>query len=178
MDVCYREAKVEDAAGIAHVEVVSQQFGYRGFLPAAHLDGMSTDDKQQRWKSALQSDDSDRTFVAAYNEKVIGFVRAGKTKDSGVGGITYLFVLPEYWGNGIGQVLMSRATKIMLDFDCVSAKLYVYRENTRGRRFYERLGWKLDGRTYDHEFDGEIFQLLCYMQTFEAEAKGVNQVTD
>ena len=102
MNVCYRDATVEDAAGIANVEVLSQQSGYRAFLPAKQLDGMSLSDLTQRWQSALQSDDSDRTVVAARDEKVIGFVRAGKCKAAGVGGITYLFVLPEYWGTGVG----------------------------------------------------------------------------
>ena len=168
MNVCYREAAVEDAAGIAHVEVVSQQSAYRAFLPAAHLDSMPIDDRTQRWHSALQSDDQDRTVVAVHNENVIGFVRAGKCRDAGVGGITYLFVLSEYWGTGVGQALMSKATDILRDFGLVSARLYVYRENARGRRFYERLGWKPDGRTYDHEFEGKIFQLLCYVRTVEA----------
>ena len=168
MNVCYREATVEDASGIAYVEVVSQQSAYRDFLPAAHLASMSICDRAQAWQSALQSDDADRVVVAVHNEKVIGFVRAGKCKDAGVGGITYLFVLPEYWGTGVGQALMSKTTDIMRDFGLVSALLYVYRENARGRRFYERLGWKPDGRTYDHEFEGEIFQLLCYVRTVEA----------
>ena len=168
MDVCYREATVEDAAGIANVEVISQQVGYRAFLPAKQLDGMSVDNQTQCWHSALQSDDPDRIVVAVSNEKVIGFVRAGKCRDAGVGGITYLFVLPECWGAGVGQALMSRATDIMRDFGSVSAQLYVFRDNARGRRFYERLGWKPDGRTYDHEFEGEIFPLLCYARTLEA----------
>lgn len=168
MNVCYREAIVEDAAGIANVEVVAQQSGYRAFLPASHLNSMSISDRTQAWQNALQSDDQDRTVVAVHNEKVIGFARAGKCKDAGIGGITYLFVLSEYWGTGVGQALMRKATDILRDFGSVSAQLYVYRDNARGRRFYERLGWKPDGRTYDHEFEGEIFQLLCYVRTIEA----------
>lgn len=168
MNVCYREATVEDAAGIAYVEVVSQQSGYRAFLPASHLDSMSICDRTQGWQNALQPGDPERTVVAVHNEKIIGFARAGKCSEAGVGGITYLFVLSEYWGTGVGQALMSQATDIMRDFGLVSAKLYVYRDNARGRRFYERLGWKPDGRTYDHEFEGEIFQLLCYVRTLEA----------
>ena len=167
MNVCYRKATVEDAAGIANVEVVSQQSGYREFLPATHLDSMSICEQTQAWKGELQSAGQDRTAVAVDNEKVVGFVRAGKCKDAGVGSITYLFVLPEYWGTGVGQALMSKATDILRDFDSASALLYVYRDNARGRRFYERLGWQPDGRTYDHEFEGEIFQLLCYVRTVE-----------
>src|SRR5579859_6205202 len=132
MNVGYREATVEDAAGIANVEVVSQQSGYRKFLPATHLDSMSICDRTQGWQNALQSDDPDRTVVAVHNDKVIGFVRAGKCKDAGVGGITYLFVLPEYWGTGVGQALMSKATEFMRDLGMVSAQLYVYRDNARG----------------------------------------------
>lgn len=168
MNVCYREAIVEDAAGIANVEVVSQQYGYREFLPATHLDSMSISDRTQGWQNALQSGDPDRTVVAVHVEKVIGFMRVGKTKDVGVAGITYLFVLREYWGIGVGQALMSKATDFMRDFGFASALLYVYRDNVRGRRFYEWLGWKPDGRTYDHVFEGKIFQLLCYVRSVEA----------
>lgn len=105
MNVCYREATVEDAAGIANVEVVSQQSAYREFLPATHLDSMSISDRTQPWQSALQSDDADRTVVALHDTKVIGFVRAGKCSEAGVGGITYLFVLSEYWGTGVCKML-------------------------------------------------------------------------
>ena len=132
MDVNYREAIVEDAAGIAHVEVVSQQFGYRAFLPAAYLDSMCVDDRTQRWQGAIQSDESDRTVVAMRNENVIGFVRAGKSKEPSVGGITHLFVLPEYWGTGVGQALMRKATDILRHFSSASAQLYVYQDNARG----------------------------------------------
>ena len=168
MNVCYRKATIEDAVGIATVEVVSQQSGYREFLPATYLGSMSIRDRTQGWQNALESDDPDRVIVAVHNEKVIGFIRAGKCKDTSVGSITYLFVLSEYWGTGVGQVLMSRATDVMRDFGIASALLYVYRDNARGRCFYERLGWKPDGRTYEHKFEGEIFQLLCYVRTVEA----------
>ena len=168
MKIDYREAAVGDADAIATVEVVSQQFGYRGFLPAAHLDGMSQPDRARGWRDALEPGDSDRTVVATHEEKVVGFVRAGKFKEAGFGWIPYLFVLPEYWSLGVGRALMRRATDIMRDFGVVSAQLYAYRDNARGRRFYEHLGWKPDGRTYDHEFDGQIFPLWCYVRTIEA----------
>ena len=168
MNICYREATPEDAAGIATVEVVSQQAGYREFLPATHLDRMSIGDRTQVWESALQPGNPDRTVVAVHNEEVIGFVRVEKCKDAGIGGITYLFVKPEYWGTGVGQGLMSEATEIMRDFGSISGRLYVFQENARGRHFYERLGWNPDGRTFDFEIEGKTFRLLCYVRTVES----------
>ena len=78
MNIEYRAAKVEDAAGIATVEVLAQQIAYRHFLPASHLDNMSVSDRTQVLYGFIQSDDPTQVIVAAYDERVIGWMRIGK----------------------------------------------------------------------------------------------------
>lgn len=48
-----------------------------------------------------------------------------------------LYVTPTAWGQGIGARLLVAAGPVQ--------HLWVLRDNSRGRRFWERHGWVLDG---------------------------------
>ena len=48
-----------------------------------------------------------------------------------------LYVLPEFWDRGIGHQLLVAVAPVRL--------LWVPEANARGRRFYERHGWRPDG---------------------------------
>ena len=167
MNIEYRAAKVEDAAGIATVEVRAQQIAYRHFLPASHLDNMSVSDRTQVWSGFIQSDDPTQVFVAAHDERVIGWMRIGKYSHPEMGYIFDLFVLPDYWGKGIGEGLMYEAHQVFKDNGHKAALLYVFEDNMRARRFYDRLGWSPDGRVYDKEICGVPVRFLCYKLTLE-----------
>ena len=167
MNIEYRAAKVEDATGIATVEVLAQQIAYRHFLPASHLDNMSVSDRTQVWYGFIQSDDPTQIIVAAHDERVIGWMRIGKYRDPEMGYIFDLFVLPDYWGKGIGKSLMYNASQVFKENGHKAALLYAFEENMRSRRFYERLGWSLDGRVYDKEISGVPVRFLCYKLTLE-----------
>jgi GNAT superfamily N-acetyltransferase len=52
-----------------------------------------------------------------------------------------LFVRPAAWGTGVAGELHDRAT------DLGARKLWVMEQNERARRFYEKHGWRPDGRT-------------------------------
>jgi GNAT superfamily N-acetyltransferase len=47
-----------------------------------------------------------------------------------------LYVDPTYWDQGVGARLLTAAGPVQ--------ELWVLRDNTRGRRFYERHGWRPD----------------------------------
>jgi len=167
MNIEYREATIKDAAGIGYVDVVAQQVAYREFLPAAHLESMSVSDRTQAWHDFIQSDDPTQLFVAEHEECVVGFVRAGNCNAPDMGYIYDLFVLPDYWGKGVGEGLMKETYKIIQGYGHKSALLYVFSDNARARRFYERLGWSLNGKIYDKEISGETVRFLCYRWTAE-----------
>lgn len=176
MNIHYRAATLEDAAAIANVEVTSMQVANREFMPAVHLEKMDRLSSAERWKNALPSTEEqvpdqvapDHIVVVAVHEKtVIGYVGAGKTNDKDVGFISSLFILSEYWGVGIGKVLMAEAMDIFREFKCHSAILCAYCDNPRARRFYERLGWTLTGKTYTQEIEGIKLEMVYYGRTVE-----------
>jgi GNAT superfamily N-acetyltransferase len=53
-----------------------------------------------------------------------------------------LYVVPDAWGTGVAQSLMSTALDAMRAEGAESAELWVAEANKRARRFYEREGWE------------------------------------
>lgn len=59
------------------------------------------------------------------------------------GHIEALYVVPEAWGTGVADALYARVAEVA----GVPATLWVLEANERGRRFWERRGWRPTGET-------------------------------
>jgi GNAT superfamily N-acetyltransferase len=81
-----------------------------------------------------------------------------------------LFVVPEHWGDGVGPALHDAAVGQIRAAGCAAAELDVMAENARARRFYEKLGWKEDGRADTSPFP-PYPKLVGYRLDFDGDAK-------
>jgi ribosomal protein S18 acetylase RimI-like enzyme len=166
MEILVRRAAPEDAAAVAVVEVTSWQAAYRGLMPDAFLDGLSAEEKTVDWRANLLKHGMSgrkRLSVAIEDARVIGFVRVGPIWDEGEVGLVYLlYVLPAYWGAGVGTALMRAAMGELYDLGMREALLWVLCDNQRARQFYERLGWRRDGRTSSEDYGGIMLEAWCY----------------
>jgi ribosomal protein S18 acetylase RimI-like enzyme len=85
------------------------------------------------------------TLVVADNEGVvIGFATAEPTLSSRVAEVRYLGVDPEYWGYGVGRMVIACMADELASAGFDSAQLLVYVDNDAARRLYERMGWTWD----------------------------------
>ena len=154
--VAIREATAADARAIAAVHVRSWQAAYRGELPDAYLDGLSVDERESQWIERLRASRSDGgTLVAEEDGRVIGFAGFGPTRDedapAATGEVYAIYLLPEWFGRGIGRELFARANERLRELGYVRATLWVLATNARSRRFYERAGWAFDGTESSHQ---------------------------
>ncbi|MGF1757194.1 GNAT family N-acetyltransferase [Photobacterium sagamiensis] len=90
------------------------------------------------------------TWVAVADEKVVGFIALIGNE---VGGI---FVDPSLHSNGLGKALIDKAQKIHGDLE-----VQVFKENTIGRRFYDRYGFKFMHETV-WEQTGDVLLRLAF----------------
>jgi GNAT superfamily N-acetyltransferase len=79
----------------------------------------------------------------------------GRSRDrdldpAATGELYALYVHPDAWGDGHGSVLHEAAVKHLAANGFGSAVLWVLAGNRRGRRFYERHGWRTDGGVGDY----------------------------
>ncbi|WP_281425952.1 GNAT family N-acetyltransferase [Polymorphospora rubra] len=89
---------------------------------------------------------------ASEDDGVPGFVSVSPSRDPDldpgfVGEIQAVYLLPEYWGQGVGQLLMAAGLRRLGEAGYHEVTLWVLETNWRARRFYEAGGWRVDGST-------------------------------
>jgi len=134
--------------------VRSWQAAYRDVLPADRLDAITVGQRVPLWERLLANEEQ-ATFVAEDEGRVVAFVNVGRSRDADAGGELYaIYALPEAWGSGTAQEMMTSALGALREAGHAHAVLWVLEENPRARRFYEREGWTLDGERKVEQFLG------------------------
>lgn len=151
--VSIRPAEPRDAAAIARAHVASWQVAYRGQVPDAYLDGLTSDLERRTslWQRSIPEASSRRRtiLVAEDGGSIAGFISFGPSEDEPidpqVGQVYAIYLDPTYWGRGAGRDLMNRALAGLREAGFREAILWVLGTNQRARRFYEIAGWSADG---------------------------------
>ena len=152
--VTIRRATAADARAIAEVHVASWRWAYRGQLPDDLLDGLSVDEREAGWRSALEEDDAG-VRVAVREEAIVGFASGMASRDddapADTGEVLTLYVVQDEVGKGTGRELLAAVQEDLRRRGFTRARLWVLETNTRARAFYERRGWTWDGTRGEHQ---------------------------
>ena len=106
-------------------------------------------------------DHETRPFLAEGDDgAVIGILTVGNDE------LYAIYVHPDHWGTGVGQVLLEQA-ETELAKTCSTASLTCMVDNARARRFYERNGWQLGETLVEPHFGGEPTEVCRYHKTFD-----------
>lgn len=142
-----RRASVADASAIAQVHVKSWQHAYATLLPADYLAQLSVAERTALWTNTLPKPHAP-VWLAEVAGQVVGFVSIGPCRDPVVPPNAYeiwaFYLLPEYWGHGIGQGLWQAVQQALAPLHVPSISLWVICGNERAIRFYEALGFLPD----------------------------------
>lgn len=110
----------------------------------------------EKLTAELNNPDSEFYF-ALLNEEIIGYLKVNfgisqtELKDDKALEIERIYVLQEYHGKKVGQVLFEKAIKLARNKSCDYVWLGVWEENQRAIGFYKKNGFI--------EFDKHIFKL-------------------
>lgn len=85
--------------------------------------------------------------------------------------IIALHSLEETWGTGVGKMLMTRAMEDIQNKGKEQVYLWVFKENHRARKFYEKCGFMADGSEQESGFDGAVE--LKYVYSFGKQNGGI-----
>lgn len=147
MATIIRKAAPEDASGIASAHVASWQTAYRGLMADEVLDGLSVERRTEFWYNILINEERPSCLFVAENENgIVGFVSAGPEREGDLvyrGEVNAIYLHPSAWRQGIGRRLMQAAATELLDRGFNKMLLWVLRDNTPSRKFYEALGGRL-----------------------------------
>lgn len=158
-----RQAKLNDATGIAKVHVDSWRTTYKGIIPDDFLNNLSYEQRTELWKRNIAKEDN--YVVVAENNKgqIVGFADAWKRETNLVentSDLTSIYLLEEYQGEGIGKKLLK---ELFANFKQLGyRKIFVeVLEENRTRYFYEYYGAKLVKKV-QIKIGGKILNELIY----------------
>lgn len=137
-----RPAGAADASAIARVHVVSWRTTYRGLLPDEFLASLTESAYTERWRRTIE-DGSSRVYVAEEGGAVVGFASGGRERagETGYGGELYaIYVLESRQRRGHGRELVRAVAGGLRELGYADMIVWVLRDNTPARAFYERLG--------------------------------------
>jgi ribosomal protein S18 acetylase RimI-like enzyme len=142
-----RDAVVQDGIVIARVWVAAWQAAYAGLMPAEYLAGLNAEAVLPGFERRLRANLP--TLVVELDGEIVGFSAYGVSRDSDSGPKTgEVFAInlhPSCWRRGLGRELLRETQQRLGGQGFNEATLWVLHENVTARRFYEALGWRLDG---------------------------------
>lgn len=139
-----RRAQPGDAPDIARIHVHAWVETYTPLLPRGTLDGITVAQRETLWSRLLGESRSDwATFAALLDGAIVGFATCGRARSEALGTdgeFHAINILRHAQRQGLGLRLMQHMAAFLIQTGCGSAGLWVIRENTGARAFYERLG--------------------------------------
>jgi ribosomal protein S18 acetylase RimI-like enzyme len=161
--VIVRAATRADVPELARVHTESALAAYAHIALPPEPDGLGR--RTRNWATVFD-DRLGTPHVAEANGRVVGILNFGPARDEdGAGEVYVLYVHPDHWGSGAGQLLMDRA-HVDLGRDHPEAVLSVLADNPRARRFYERNGWALEEVRVEPHFGETPTEVAHYRKRF------------
>jgi ribosomal protein S18 acetylase RimI-like enzyme len=159
-----RLARIEDAEAIATIHVRGWQVAYEGIVPAQYLASLSVKERANLWRRVI-SEQHSTVLLAITPHGEVGFISFGPSRDKDgkeKAEIYAIYVLPEFWHQGVGRELLKQAERQLQDSQFTALTLWVLEKNIPARRFYEARGFRLDGDRKEATIGGLFLTELRY----------------
>ncbi|WP_339063452.1 GNAT family N-acetyltransferase [Tepidibacillus marianensis] len=143
-----RQATIEDATGIAKVNVDTWRTTYKGIVSDPFLAELTYEKAELRFREHLTIA-KNRYFFVAENEKkeIIGFISGGFNRSSQseyIGEIYAIYILKDAQRRRVGRKLVKKLAEQLQQVGINSVEVWVLADNP-SRKFYERLGGQYVG---------------------------------
>ncbi|MFE9763813.1 GNAT family N-acetyltransferase [Streptomyces sp. NPDC005808] len=158
-----------DCPRVSEIRVRGWQAAYRGLIPQPYLDALSVAEDTARRRARFgQGGGEVVNLVAEQHDEVVGWVCHGPSRDgevrTGDAELYAIYVRPDRVGCGVGSALLRESTMRCAAAGYERMLLWVLKENTPARRFYERAGFTPDGAEEPFDADGVAVPEVRYLR--------------
>lgn len=163
-----RAITIDDADALAKIHIDAWKEAYRDLVPIEHLNGLNYAHRAAGFRSAI-ADKREETYCAEDINGLLGFVTLGSCRDRDVdhsttGEIWGIYLAPGHWRKGIGSKLCQYAESVLRSRHCHQIVLWVFEANASARRFYEALGFTIEGATKGLTIGGVALPTVRYIK--------------
>lgn len=163
--VTVRAAVPADVPAILGIAERGWNAAYGDFLPQETIDAAMVEwYKPKTTREQIEHDDI-AYFVAERNGDILGYASGGPSGEDTIATLGAIYVDPDYWGNGIGTVLLDEFEEFCRQRGYDAIQFQVLAKNEVGLSFYRKHGYEviderdteLFGETVrEREFRGQI----------------------
>lgn len=163
-----QKAALKDVEAISRIYALSWKKAYIGMIPQKYLDEL----QETFWVEVLQNWIKNFVFSVELlykKDEIIGCITYGKSREeqlSNWGEIPSIYLLPQYWGKGYGELLLKKALSDLKEKGYPSVFLWVLKENERARYFYEKNGFYWNKEKLNFEIMGKTLTDYRYIYYF------------
>ncbi len=163
-----RDATLADTPAMGQLHVEAWRAAYAGIMGAEFLASLDPLEREDLWRGLISG--GTRVLVALEGRRVRGFACYGAERDDsetpGIGELMAINLHPDAWRHGIGSALLAAVALRLREAGFREAVLWVVRENTRARAFYEAREWRADGaEKHDAGAWGTVVHELRYRRS-------------
>ncbi|MET9456739.1 ribosomal protein S18-alanine N-acetyltransferase [Streptomyces canus] len=104
-----------------------------------------------------------RYVVAEEGERLVGY--AGLASAGELADVQTIAVARDYWGTGLGSVLLTELLRAATAFECAEVMLECRIDNIRAQKLYERFGFEAIGFRRGYYQPGNVDALVMRLTT-------------
>ncbi|MGG7057881.1 GNAT family N-acetyltransferase [Clostridium nigeriense] len=157
-----RKVEVSDANVLAYIQTESWKSSFNKILSKEDLDKYTNLDKAIELYNMLLSKNIGNGFIMAIDDNPHCIAYWDKARDEEMEGyseIICIHSLCDNWGKGYGTAMMDYILKDIKNAGFSKVMLWVFKENSRARKFYENHGFVLTDKSKN--FSGAIEVMYC-----------------
>lgn len=160
------KAVLANAEDLGFVHATSWKQAYRGIVPQTFLDQLTSESRATFFRKAISI--SQHEFYGAYLKgKPVGMMSIGHSRDKDASEdtaeISAIYCIADVWGTGCGRQLMDFAVNHLKKHAYHTISLWVFEENRRARKFYEKYGYTFDGTKEQSDISGKQLTEMRYI---------------
>jgi ribosomal protein S18 acetylase RimI-like enzyme len=149
MALIIRDAIVDDAAGIAEIQVTASRASYGDIVPRGYFEGFTVASRIVVWRKLIAATSALEQIIAGEDAGGIrAYAAFGRSRDVDAaedrGELQSPYVSPDRWRSGLGAQMLTASTHRLKSMRFKAASLWVLEANQPARDFYERFDWRSD----------------------------------
>jgi len=166
-----RPATEADISALAALHIAGWQGAYGGLVDNEFLKIPTLEDRIKSWEEWIHLGDCGTHLAVTEDGQPVGFVSYGRLKTPPPGSspirplysaeIYGLYLLPDYYRQGIGTKLMGHAITELKDMRHKSLCLWVLEKNSRAVSFYKKQGGERCGK-HDIQLGTTTAREICF----------------
>lgn len=151
-NIVVRKARYKEIPVLAKIQCAAWKAAFGDIITAATMENCTNVEKCAQRLKYIFTREIGHLYIAGIDNKACGMLY-WKPIDKLSAEIVALHTLKKVWSSGVGRELMDKALADMVEEGFLGAKLWVFKENIRARKFYEKCGFTLTGHERFSRYD-------------------------